>query len=168
MLSIAALGALTVMVVTSQRYLIEGQKEAIAAECVDLAAMQVEALLAEVSRKKFDANVTYAYYQPTSEFTGAGSLGPSSTERAQVSPWPDLKPYKSISAFSDVDDYNNYERTVNTDLISGIKLTIQVYYVSESDPTIKVTSNTYIKRVVVTAQHTIYLQPITFSTLAAY
>ncbi len=168
MLSIAALVALTVMVVTSQRYLMEGQKEAISAECLDLAAMQAEDLLAEVSRKKFDANVTYAYYQPTSEFTGAGSLGPNSTELAQVSPWPDLKPYKSISAFSDVDDYNNYERTVNTDLISGIKLKIVVYYVSESDPTTKVNSQTYLKRVVVTAEHTIYLQPVTFSTLAAY
>ena len=168
MLSIATLVALTVMVVTSQRYLIEGQKEAVSAECLDLATMQSEALLAEISRELFDASATYTYYQSTDEFTDAYSLGPNSSERSAVSPWPDLKPYKSISAFNDVDDYNNYERTVNTDLISGIRLTVRVYYVSENDPTTQVYYETYMKRVVVTAQHSTYLQPITFSTVVAY
>jgi len=168
MISIATLVALTIMVVTSQRYLIEGQKEEVSAECLDLATMQCEALLAEISRKLFDANTTYDYYQSTSEFTGAYSLGPSSAERASVSPWPDLKPYKSNTAFGDVDDYNAYERTVNTDLITGIRLTVQVYYVSEDNPTTQVYYTTYMKRVVVTAQHTTYLQPVSFSTVVAY
>ena len=168
MLSIATLVALTIMVVTSQRYLIEGQKEAVSAECLDLATMQSEALLAEITRKLYDANVTYTYYQSTDEFTGAYSLGPSSSERALVSPWPDLKPYKSISAFSDVDDYNTYERTVDTNLISGIRLTVEVYYVDEDNPSTKVYYKTYMKRVVVTAQHTTYLEHISFGTVVSY
>jgi len=168
MISIATLVALTIMVVTSQRYLIEGQKEAISAECLDLATMQAEALLAEITRKQYDANVTYAYYQSTSEFTSAYGLGPNSSERAMVAPWPDLKPYKSNTAFSDVDDYNNYERTVNTDLITGIRMTVEVYYVDEDAPETKVYYNTYMKRVVVTAQQSTYLAPISFSTVVSY
>ncbi len=168
MLSVATLVALTVMVVTSQRYLIEGQKEAIGAECLDLATMQAEALLGEITRKKYDLNTTYSYYQSTSEFTAAGSLGPNSAERNAVSPWPDVKAYKSNTAFDDVDDYNNYERTVNTDLISGIRLTVEVYYVSENNTTQKVYYQTYMKRVVVKAEHTTYLKPVTFSTVVAY
>ena len=168
MLSIATLVALTIMVVTSQRYLLEGKKEEVEAECLDLATMQCEALLAEISRKKFDASAVYTYYQWPSEFTGANSLGPNSFERSNVTPWPDVKPYKANTAFDDVDDYNAYQKTVNTDLISGIRLTVQVYYVTESDPVTKVYYQTYVKRVVVTAQHTTYLQPVSFSTLATY
>lgn len=168
MLSIATLVALTIMVVTSQRYLIEGQKEAVSAECLDLATMHAEALLAEITRKQYDSYVTYDYYQSTGEFTGAYSLGPSSAERSAISPWPDVKPYKTVSAYSDVDDYNGYQRTVNTDLISGIRLTVQVYYVAEYNPESIVYYQTYLKRVVVTAQQEMYLQPISFSTVVAY
>ncbi len=170
MLSIATLVALTVMVVTSQQYLIEGQNEEVKAEALDLASMQCESLLAEISRKKFDLIVTDYRWRDTWEFTDASSLGPSSAERSQVVPWPDLKPYKSNTAFDDVDDYNNYLRTVNTDLITGIQLTVQVYYVEEWDPTVKVYYETYYKRVVVTASFPSYLKmsTIRFSTVLTY
>ena len=168
MISIATLVALTIMVVTSQRYVIEGQKEAVAAECLDLAAMHAEALINEISRKNYDATTTYNYYQPTSEFTGAGSLGPNSGELALINPWPDVSPYKSIAAYSDVDDYDGYQRIVNTDLVNNLTLSVQVYYVSETNPTQKVYYTTYLKRVVVTVQQTTYLSPITFTSLVAY
>jgi hypothetical protein len=168
MLSIATLVALTIMVVTSQRYLIEGQKESVEAECFDLATSQCEALLAEISRKKFDASAVYTYYQSPSDFTLYSQLGPNTTERNMVTPWPDIKPYKSNTSFDDVDDFHTYQRTVNTDLVSGIRLTVQVYYVESTNPETKVYHNTYLKRIVVTATHSTYLQPITFSTLAAY
>jgi len=168
MLSIATLVALTIMVVTSQRYLIEGQKEAVATECFDLATAQVEALMAEIQRKDFDANVTYYYYQSPSEFTAPGSLGPNSTELAMINPWPDISQYKSVSAYSDVDDYLGYERDVSTDLISGIHLSVDVYYVSESDPSKEVNYQTYLKKIDVTAWQDTYLPPVTFSTVVAY
>jgi hypothetical protein len=168
MISIATLVALTIMVVTSQRYLIEGQKQAISAECLDLATMQADALFAEITRKQFDQNVTYDYYQPESEFESAYSLGPSSDARTHVSPWPDLKPFKSIPYFTDIDDYNGYERNVNTDLITGIQLSVAVFYVAESNPDNIVYYRTYLKRIEVTAQHPLYLEPITFGTVVAY
>ncbi len=168
MLSIATLVALTVMVVTSQRYLIEGKKEAVEAECLDLAAMHCEAVLSEILKKKYDASATFNYTQSTSEFTGATSLGPNSYERSQVTPWPDMKPFRANTAFDDVDDYHNYQRIVNTDLVTAIRITVQVYYVAASDPTTKVYYQTYTKRVVVTAQHSTYLSPISFSTIVTY
>lgn len=168
MLSIATLVALTIMVVTSQRFLVEGQKEAITAECLDLAAMHSEALLAEASRKRYDVNVTYDYYQPRYEFTGAYSMGPSSFERSQVVPWPDMAPFKSNATFSDVDDYNNYERIVNTQLVSGLRFTVKIYYVSESDPEQIVWTQTYLKMIEVTAHQEMYLEPVTFSTIVSY
>ena len=170
MLSIATLVALTVMVVTSQQYLIEGQKEEIKAEALDLAAMQCESLLAEISGKKFDAIVTDYRWRDEWEFTDYYSLGPNSTERSKVVPWPDLKPYKSNTSFDDVDDYHTYLRTVNTDLITGIQLDVQVYYVEEWNPTVKVYYETYYKRVVVKANFPSYLDmsSITFSTVLTY
>jgi len=173
MLSIATLVALTVMVVTSQRYLIEGQKEAISAECLDLAAMHSEALLAEISRKNYDLHVTYDYYQPRYEFTGAYSMGPSSYERSQVNPWPDISfppgaPFKSNAVFNDVDDYNNYYRTVNTQLVSGLQFSVKIYYVSETNPEQIVWTQTYLKMIEVTVQHPTYLEPISFSTIVSY
>lgn len=171
MISIATLVALTIMVVTSQRYLIEGQKQAVSSECFDLAANGADALLAEIGRKQFDANTTYSYYQPTTDFTGAGSLGPNAAELSPVTPWPDVFPFKSISAFNDVDDYNNYQRTLTPDLLGSnapISLSVTVYYVSSTNDTSKVSYQTYLKRVVVTAQQSTYLSPVRFSMVIGY
>ncbi len=168
MLTLAALVSITIIVMTSQRYVIDAQKNRISNECLDLGAAHAEALLNEIVRKEFDANVTYSYYQSPGEFTGASSLGPSSSENEEVTPKPDVASFKSRTAFGDVDDYNYYERTVNTGLVSGLRLSVRVYYVSENNPSQIVNYQTYLKRVNVTVQHPVYLQPISFSALAAY
>lgn len=54
---------------------------------------------------------------------------------------------------------------MDTDAIQGLKLWVEVYYVSPYYPDTKVTYKTYFKRAVVYVQHPTYLNTVSFSTL---
>lgn len=171
MLSIATLVALTVMVVTSQRYLIEGQKESLSAESIDLASGAAESLLWEITKKDFDASMDYSKLQPTNEFTAPGSLGPRSIERSQLPPYPlpDTSNFRSFSAYNDIDDYDGYYRKVDTELLKGIELRVRVFYVANPSTTSLSSVTTYYKRVEVTVQEmTPYLPEMKFTIVISY
>lgn len=165
MLSAATLVVLAALVLNANRMIIEGEKDIVEGETFDIAVNYAQALLTEISRKKFDAASVDSGYQPTSDFTSPYSLGPNSSELAQINPWPDVVPFKSMSAYDDADDYHGYQRTVNTDVVQGLKLWVEVYYVTSTNPNSRVTSKTYFKRVRVYVQHPSYLNTISFSTL---
>lgn len=192
MLSAATLVVLAALVLNANRMIIEGERDIVRGEAYDLAVNYAQALLTEIARKKFDANTKDSVYQDPSEFTSPYSLGPNLTEASMVwgthysghdayeekilpstltaeqrgqCPFPDKAPFKSIAAFDDADDYHGYERVINSDVIQDLRLTVEVYYVTDSKPDNKIYNKTYFKRIIVIASHPTYLRPITFSTL---
>ena len=165
MLSAATLVVLAVLVLNANRLIVQGEEDIVKGETFDIAVNYAQALLTEVSRKKFDAASKDSGYQAASEFTSPYSLGPNSAELSQVNPWPDVAPFRSMFAYDDADDYHGYQRTIDTDVVKGLKLWVEVYYVSNTSPNTKTYSKTYFKRINVYAQHSSYLNTISFSSL---
>ncbi len=170
MLSAAFLVLLTIAVMNANRLLVESETETYRGEALELASNYGQALLIEASRKKFDKNALDSVYQNKDVFTSPGSLGPESGET--ISPWPDIAPFKSPTVYDDLDDYNGYQRiidTVDTKRIPGFLLKVTVYYVKKSAPGTIQTSQQYLKRLDVTVEHPSYVtKPITFSTIVTY
>lgn len=165
MLSAATLVVLAVLVLNANRMIVQGEQDIVKGETFDIAVNYAQALLTEISRRKFDTYSVDSGYQATSDFTSPYSLGPNSEELSLVSPWPDVAPFRSKYAYDDVDDYHGYQRTINVDVVQGLKLWGEVYYVTNTNPNSKTTTKTYFKRVIVYAQHPSYLNTISFSTL---
>jgi hypothetical protein len=93
-------------------------------------------LIEEIKKKAFDvATVDF----PTTDrtiLTPSYSLGPAYNERY---------PY-----FNDIDDFNNYSRTISAPHAENYNVRSSVYYVSESNQDYKVLNQTFCKRVDVT------------------
>lgn len=168
MLTLASLVLLSISVLNTNRMIVDSDQEMYEGESLDLAVNFAEALLAEISSKKFDVNANETGTQDAAEFTPPSSLGPSSTEVVNVHPLPDAAWYKSIQYYNDVDDYVGYERTVNTARIRGYKVNANVYYVTDADPNNPATEQTYFKKVIVSVEHPSYLKRISFSTIVTY
>ena len=177
MISAAFFVMLTVAVLSANTMVIESNRDYIKAQAVEQATNFANALLSEILTKKFDSQVTTAYYQSASEFDPPSAMGTSAATLAYVMPGgaPDVAPYKSIrgdspSYMDDVDDYHGYERTANSSDISGYHLKVSVYYVRVSGGNlITASSSTYYKRIDITVDHPLYLpNKLTFSAVATY
>jgi hypothetical protein len=168
MLTAAALIIITMVVISANRLILESQQDELAGEAYNLASEIGNALLMEASVKKYDAVSTNTYYQFFWEFTGVNSLGPSSSEAAAV-PLPDRYPFKSIGHYNDFDDYNRYWRIVDTPIITGFIVRDSVIYVLVDDLDARTNYQTYLKKMIVTVEHPLYLpRPLQFSTVMAY
>ena len=127
-----------------------------------------QTMIDEIMVKSYDASTVSAkIYDPTS-FTGAGSLGASGTEYSSV-PQPDTaSPFRSVKYFNDVDDYHLYRREPTTPRLGKFYIKDTVYYVGESNPDIKATTQTFFKKVIVTVNHPNMLQPLQLSDVVVY
>ena len=174
MLTAAFFVLVTVAVMNANRMVIDSQATYYEQVALEQGTGFANSLLQEILTKKFDSQANYSTYMHTWEFDGPSSLGPSTAARNRISPWPDVEPYKTVQGtngnyYDDVDDYNGYERTVNSVDIKGFHLKVSVYYVSKSAPDVAYWTSTYFKRIDVSVDHPVYLQQkITVSGLAAY
>ena len=166
MLTLGFFALLTISVMNANRMIVKSDQEMYEGEAFDYAANFAQALLSEASSKIFDVKVIDSLFQQPNKFTTPSQLGPSASE--SISPWPDVAPYKSIGTYNDVDDYHGYERTVDTDILKGFKVTCVVYYVTETDPDTPSSSQTYFKRVDVSLEHVEYLKKVTYSSIVSY
>ena len=129
--------------------------------------LEVEAHLDAVSlgQSMLDEILTQAYDQTVANgakvfdstgFTASASFGPNGTEGSNV-PLPDppdtANPFKSLKYYNDVDDYNGYKRLAYTSAMGTFSIIDTVYYVTELDPSVKSTPQTFFKKVVVTIRH---------------
>ena len=147
------------LIINSETTKLEGQARLQAADI----AMEV---LTEARLRKFDEYADTVYYQGTGEFTSYSSLGPESGESVSL---PDVYPYQSRQRYDDMDDFNNYRRTVNTISIVGYVVTCKVYYSSQTYPDTPKTSKTYVKTMEVNVSHPLYLvTPIRLSMTRTY
>lgn len=93
-------------------------------------------LIEEIKMKAFDvATMKFPTTDP-SVLTSPYSLGPAS--------------YEEYPNFNDIDDFNNYSRTITAPHAENYVVRCQVYYVSEFNPDYKVMTQTFYKRVDVT------------------
>ena len=154
-LMLLSMVSLTINSMITEKTLMMIQTEA-GLEAISLAQTMID----EIMTKSYDAatappapaiyphDATRVYAEAS--FTGASSLGPNATEASQV-PQPDVStPFKSLNKYNDVDDYNNYSRRVWTSRLGNFTVQDTIYYVSETNPSVKSMTQTYFKKINVT------------------
>jgi hypothetical protein len=126
-----------------------------------------QSMIDEVMQKSYDAaTVSDKVYDPN-EFTGAGSLGCNGSE-ASIVTQPDSYPFKSAVGYNDVDDYHRYRRIVSTPRMGNFDVRDSVWYVVETNPEQKASSQTFFKRVKVTVRHPNMASPLSLTDVAVY
>ena len=93
-------------------------------------------LIEEIKMKAFDAATVKFPTTDPSVLTSPYSLGHAD--------------YEVYPNFNDIDDFNNYSRTITAPHAENYVVRCQVYYVSEFNPDYKVMTQTFYKRVDVT------------------
>ena len=166
-----ALGLLSTVTLGVNSMLVNKTETMLEAEASLTAISLAQTMIDEVQTKAYDmytANGGKVY--DSTGFTAASSLGASSSELAAV-PQPErpdtASPYKSIKYFNDVDDYQNYRRYAYTTM-GVFKITDTVYYVSESNPDVKSTTQTFYKKIIITVTHPNMKYPLKLSDVAVY
>ncbi len=148
---ILALGALVVfgMVLTSSNRLMTGNTQIAEQNEYYITGISIgQSIIDEAKTKAFDEK-TAGLTMPVnfaSVLTLPGKLGPEiSLHSCERVPSPDTAlttlPYspsnpgfRSAASFNDVDDYNGYQRLVNTQRAEGYKVLVSVSYASEMSP----------------------------------
>jgi hypothetical protein len=186
-LAILALVVITFLVVSANRIVTQSLEDELKGEAYNQAGDIANDLINEAMKKKFDDPSVihyvnqwiwispyvkkwfgnyklYDFYQSTTDFTLPSSLGPNTSV-----PLPDRYPYKSIG-YDDFDDYNGYQRIVDTPVMTGFVVNCTVTYVSSTDlNTPYYTAPTYYKRLVVKVSQPRYLpDTLSFSTIMTY
>ena len=137
--SFLSLGALVLISVVSLRFnsaLLENSTIETENKVYLTAFSLANDLIEEIKTKAFDAaTVKFPTTEP-SVLTSPYYLGHAD--------------YEIYPNFNDVDDFNDYSRTISTPHIENYFVTCNVYYVSEYNPDYKVMTQTFFKRADVT------------------
>jgi hypothetical protein len=185
-LSILALVVITFLVVSANRIVTQSLQDELTGEAYNQAGEIASDLINEALKKKFDDPTVilsfhvshspytiyyhlYDFYQDTTDFTKTVSFGPSPTEKTAV-PLPDrYPPYKSITGYDDFDDYDKYQRIVDTPIMTGFVVNCTVSYINNVDMNTPIIGRTYYKRLLITVSQPTYLpNALTFSTFMTY
>lgn len=106
-------------------------------------------LIEEIKVRAFDAaTVDFPTTNPAS-LTPAGSLGPGGWE--------------TYPNFNDIDDFNNYTKTVSAPHAENYNVSCRVQYVNGDNPDQVVTTQTFYKKVTVTISSPYMKNPISLS-----
>lgn len=153
---------LIVVVISANRMINESTVSTGEGDAINLSVDIARAVVNEAYRKIFDEKWIDSVYQAATEYTSVSLLGPETGEKFTL---PDVVPYKSYAMYDDVDDYNGYSRIVDAGSMKGFKVTVQVYYIDQSTYA-KTSTQTYLKRVDVSVEHSTYLQKkVTYSSV---
>jgi len=149
--------------------LIIGQTTTLLETQASLNAISIaQSMIDEIMTKSYDAFTAGGTRIWNASDFSSSPLGPSSTENSNV-PRPDITtPFRSVRYYNDADDYNGYSRIVNTPLMGQFTVRDTVYYVLESNPDQKQTSQTFFKKIVVTVTHPNMPYPLKISDVVVY
>ena len=173
-IAVGVLVLVSIAILSMNRLVTDKDQQYYDKKAIEQSAILANALLDEISRKKFDSTVDTAYvgYKASSTFDASGSLGPSAAASNYVNPSgnPDsYVPHRSVTPlyFDDVDDYKGYVRTDSSGSLLGFRLWVDVNYVTTSGTV--TSSRTYYKKVDVYVSNTRYMfDTLTFSRIIAY
>lgn len=165
-LAAAALIAITILVISANRMIVQSQQDEYKAIAVNEASEIASAIINEAMSKQFDLyNPSPPTYPDPNNFSDPG---PNASEAYNV-PLPDTFPFRSIGGYNDFDDYDGYSRTVDTPTLKGYLAKCTVDYVQSSNFTKTTTTKGFFKRIVMTVEHPVYLEPpISFSAVKTY
>jgi len=106
-------------------------------------------LIEEIKVRAFDAATVDFPTTNTASLTPAGSLGPG---------W-----WETYPNFNDIDDFNNYTKTVSAPHAENYLVTCKVQYVDGDNPDNAVSTQTFYKKVTVTVSSPYMKNPISLS-----
>ncbi|HZY10756.1 MAG TPA: hypothetical protein VFF29_06335 [Bacteroidota bacterium] len=171
---IGALVVLSMVTLNVNKVLVDKSTTMLDAEAGLNAVSIAQTMLDEIMTKAFDAaTVTQKVYDNEMyKLTASGSLGRSSLEASNV-PLPDpmpegFKQYKSDKYYNDVDDYHLYRRVFRSIRLGDFTVRDSVLYVLETNPDQKSSTQTFMKKVVVTVSHYTMSSPLKLSEVAVY
>ena len=164
LLVLGALVLLSMVSISVNSMIINKTSTMLEAEADLNAVSLAQSMLDEIMKKSFDNATISAKVFDSTSFTIPSGLGPNATEASQVPLADSLRRigtappsidsmYKSDKYYNDVDDYNGYKRVAYSTTMGNFNIIDTVYYVTEADPNIKSTSQTFYKKVVVTVRH---------------
>lgn len=191
MITAAFLVLLTIAVMSANKMIVDQDYNFYEQEAFKQGSVIGNAVLSEISRKKFDEVVDTSAYGYLSRSSFNTYLGPDGTiwdyiflqnefnTYSSISTMMDRNasiPYASLRYFDDIDDYNGYQRRVNTRLFTGtvasqnaFTVLVTVYYVQESNPNNASSTPTYLKKVIASVFHPKYMKDtLHLSTIVAY
>src|SRR5258706_11807988 len=145
---ILAMGALVIFgtfLSSSNRLMMGNTQIAEQNEYYISAVSLAQAVIDEAKTKAFDQKtvndtVTVTVPDSLTVFNKLGTEGgtenvPKPDVLVSAAPYTATSPgYKSTYKFNDIDDYDNYQRTVNTPRAEGFSISVQVKYGSPTDP----------------------------------
>ncbi len=115
-----------------------------------------QSMLDEIMTQSYDSATVVGKVFDSTGFTPAARFGPNGTEGSNV-PLPEppdtAVPFKSLTYYNDVDDYNGYKRYAWTSSLGTFSIIDSVFYVSEANPGVASGAQTFYKKVVVTVRH---------------
>ena len=95
-----------------------------------------QSLIEEILTKKYDENSSPDSTLALSELVPQNKLGTDTGEKS-----------KDSKTFDDIDDYDNYKRTVPTPRMGNFDVKCNVYYVAETSPDKKSNISSFLKRI---------------------
>jgi hypothetical protein len=168
----AVIGALILLGITSlsiNNMLASKTTTMLQAEASLTAISIAQTMIDEIETKAYDAataNGTKVY--SASSFTAPSGLGCNATEASNVPQPDDTTPFASIQYYNDVDDYNNYSRTMYTPNLGNFSVVDTVIYVSEDNPDLQSNVQTYYKKIIVSVRHPNMSYPVQLCDVAIY
>lgn len=124
-----------------------------------------QAMIDEIQTKSFDTKTVTARVFNAADLTPTIRLGPEAGETITL---PDVFPFRSDSLYDDVDDYNNYRRTVTTPRLGNFAVVDSVYYASESNLDLRSSTQTFYKKIMVTVTHPSMRVPVVLTDVTVY
>jgi hypothetical protein len=184
-LAAMALVVITFLVVSANRIIIQSRQDELKGEAYNQAGEIANDLINEALKKKFDdpqvlhyfwySGIKYYYnygdghnvYEDTTQLTPVNKLGATSPVTPPAEHGPIGTKFLSIG-YDDFDDYNGYQRIVDTPTMTGFVVNCTVSYYSPYTKT-PVNYPTYMKILTVTVSQPIYLpDALTFKATMAY
>lgn len=167
LLTVGAMLLLSLFILTTNRMILQNNVIQSESEYVITATSLAQAVLDEIKTKAFDENTV------VDEAESADSLSLAlGTDFGESISLPDTSGtstlYSSATTFDDIDDYNGYQRSVDTPIAEDFTIDVVVSYVNALNPETSSVSNTRCKLVSISASSPYISIPITLNYAFTY
>jgi len=122
-------------------------------EAIITATSLSQSILETIQLKAFDENTLSSAVQDSSELSP--TLGKEAGESSEA-------------AFDDIDDYLNYQGTFSMDRLGDFQVSVNIYYVNQTNPDLALMSPTFSKRIDITISNGYLENPINLYSIVSY
>ena len=122
-------------------------------EAIATASSIGQSMLETIQLKAYDENTITSYAYISSQLST--TLGADSGESSDI-------------LFDDIDDYDNYQDTIQMTRLDSFRVSVDVYYINQSNPDTAVTLPTFSKRIDVEINNAYLENPIRLYSIVSY